>query len=41
MYDPLSGERLPVIDEKGQIQGDRVRLDTVHVIQSKKTSGVP
>ncbi len=33
MYDPLSGERLPVIDEKGQIQGDRVLLDTVHVIQ--------
>ncbi len=29
MYDPLSGERLPVIDEQGQIQGDRVRLDTI------------
>jgi hypothetical protein len=31
MYLPQSGQRLPVLDESGQVQGDRILLDTVEV----------
>ena len=31
MYLPQSGQRLPVLDEAGQVQGDRVLLDTVEI----------
>ena len=27
MYDPRSGARLPILDEKGEIQGDRILLE--------------
>jgi hypothetical protein len=31
MYDPASGARLPMIDEKGEIQGDRILLKKIAV----------
>jgi hypothetical protein len=31
MYDPISGARLPIIDEKGEIQGDRILLKKIAV----------
>ncbi|MBL7183422.1 MAG: glycosyltransferase family 39 protein [Anaerolineae bacterium] len=31
MYLPQSGQRLPVLDELGQVQGDRVLLETVEI----------
>jgi len=31
MYLPQSGQRLPVLDELGQVQGDRILLETVEV----------
>jgi hypothetical protein len=31
MYDPASGARLPIVDEKGEIQGDRILLKKIAV----------
>jgi 4-amino-4-deoxy-L-arabinose transferase-like glycosyltransferase len=31
MYLPQSGQRLPVLDELGQVQGDRILLETVEI----------
>ncbi len=31
MYDPASGARLPILDEKGEIQGDRILLKKIAV----------
>jgi len=31
MYDPTSGARLPIVDEKGEIQGDRILLEKIAV----------
>jgi hypothetical protein len=31
MYDPASGARLPILDEKGEIQGDRILLKKIRV----------
>jgi hypothetical protein len=31
MYLPQSGQRLPVLDEAGQVQGDRILLETVEI----------
>ena len=31
MYDPASGARLPILDEKGEIQGDRILLRKIAV----------
>jgi len=31
MYFPQSGERLSVLDELGQVQGDRILLEAVEI----------
>jgi len=33
LYEAISGERLPILDEEGQVQGDRVLLaDTISIL---------
>jgi hypothetical protein len=31
LYDPVSGQRLPVLDDKGQVTGDRILVTQLEI----------
>jgi hypothetical protein len=40
MYDPSNGARLPIVDEKGEFQGDRILLEKI-VVGEKNSQREP
>jgi hypothetical protein len=38
LYDKVTGERLPILSEAGQLPGDNIPLQTVHVLRAKPIS---